>query len=80
LMEFVSSCILLSLHMSCLTNSSSDFSLISILSLSYEILSSTCSSLLEWTPTVFCVYVWNFFLGFSPCHKSFIFNIFYFHF
>jgi hypothetical protein len=36
-----------------LLSKSSVFSLISILSLSAEILSSTCSSLLEWTSTVF---------------------------
>jgi hypothetical protein len=41
--------------LSCLTNCSSAFSLISILSLSSEILSSNCSSLLEWPSTVFCV-------------------------
>jgi hypothetical protein len=52
LMESVSSCILLSQLLSYLTKISCVFSLISILSLSSETLSSTCSSLLEWPPTV----------------------------
>jgi hypothetical protein len=39
--------------LNCLTNSSSVFSLICVLSLSSEILSCTYSSLMEWTSTVF---------------------------
>jgi hypothetical protein len=50
LMELLSSCIFLSQLLSCLTKV---FSLISILSWSSEILSSTCSHLLEWPLTVF---------------------------
>jgi hypothetical protein len=41
--------------LTCLTKSSSDFSLISVLSLCSEILSSTCSSLLDWLSSVFFV-------------------------
>jgi hypothetical protein len=51
----LSSCIFLSQLLSCLTKSSSVFSSISILSPSSEILSSNCSSLLEWPSTVFFV-------------------------
>jgi hypothetical protein len=53
LYEVSKSCIFLSQVLSCLTNSSSVFPLISILSLSSEILSSTWSSLLKWSSTVF---------------------------
>jgi hypothetical protein len=42
--------------LSCLSKISSAFSLISILLLSSEILSSTCSSLLQWPSTVFFDY------------------------
>jgi hypothetical protein len=52
LMEWLSSCIFLSQVLSCLTEIYSVISLISILSSSPEILSSTCSSLLEWPPGV----------------------------
>jgi hypothetical protein len=55
LMELLNSYIFLSQLLSCLTKISSVFALISILSLSSEILSSTCSSLLEWLSTVFCI-------------------------
>jgi hypothetical protein len=64
LMKLVSSCIFLSQLLSCLTFLQF-FSLISILSSTSEILSSTCSSLLEWPSTVFCVSVWFFYLRFS---------------
>jgi hypothetical protein len=57
--------------------------LISVLSVSSEILSSTCSSLLEWPSTVFYVSVWFFFLRFSISwitssliFSNFIFNSF----
>jgi hypothetical protein len=53
LMESESSCIFLSQILSILSKESSLFFLIFILSLSPEILSSTCSSLLEWLSTVF---------------------------
>jgi hypothetical protein len=65
LMKLVSSYIFLLQDLSCLTNSSSVFPLISILSSSSEILSSAYSSLLEWPSTVFCVSVSFFFLRFS---------------
>jgi hypothetical protein len=55
LRESLSSYIFLSQLLSCLTKSSSVFSLISVLSSSFEILSSTCYSLLEWISTVFFV-------------------------
>jgi hypothetical protein len=47
LMELLSSCIFLSQFLSLLSKSGFVFSLVSILSLSPEILSSGCSSLLE---------------------------------
>jgi hypothetical protein len=65
LMESVSSCIFLSHVLSCLTKSYLVFPWISILSLSSEVLSSTCSSLLEWPSIVFYVSVSFFFLRFS---------------
>jgi hypothetical protein len=46
-----------------LSKNSSVFSLISILSLSPEILSSTCSSLLEWLLTVFFIWFKELFLS-----------------
>jgi hypothetical protein len=55
LIELLSSCIVLSQLLYYLTKISSVFSLIFILSLNSEILSSTCSSLLEWSSTVFSV-------------------------
>jgi hypothetical protein len=55
LMESVSSCIFLLKVLSCLTNSSSVFPLISILSSSSESLSSAYSSLLEWPSIVFYI-------------------------
>jgi hypothetical protein len=51
LMESLSSCIFLSHLLSCLTKISSVF--ITILSLSSEILSATCSSMLEWLSSMF---------------------------
>jgi hypothetical protein len=51
--------------LSCLTNSSSVFPLISILFSSAEILSSTCSSLLDWPPLCFVFLFHSFFLRFS---------------
>jgi hypothetical protein len=71
LMELVNSCIFLSQGLSCLTNSSLVFPLIPFLSSSSEILSSACSILLDWPPTVFLFH--SFFWGF-PYH-----NIVYFH-
>jgi hypothetical protein len=65
LMELVSSCIFFSQVLSCLSNSSSFFPLISILSLSFEILSSACSSLLEWPSFCFVFLFHYFFLRFS---------------
>jgi Mn2+/Fe2+ NRAMP family transporter len=65
LMESASSCLFLSQVLSCLTHSSSVFPLIFILSSNSEILSYTCSSLLEWPSIVFCVSVSFFFLRFS---------------
>jgi hypothetical protein len=53
LMEFLGSCVFPSELLSCLIKSSSVFSLISVLSLSSKILSSSCSSLLEWLPLFF---------------------------
>jgi hypothetical protein len=61
----VSFCIFLSQVLSCLSNSSSVFLLISISSSSSEILFSACSSLLEWPSLVFCIYASFFFLRFS---------------
>jgi hypothetical protein len=62
LMESVSSYIILSQVLSCLINSSSVFPLISILSSSWEILSSACSSVLNWpSKVVFCISVSFFF-------------------
>jgi hypothetical protein len=69
LMELVSSCIFLSQVLSCLTNSSSIFHLISISCSSSEILSSTCSNLLDWPFIVFYISVSFFFWGF-PYHGS----------
>jgi hypothetical protein len=51
--ESLNSCIFLSQLLSYMTKISSVFSLISILSLNSEILSSTCFILLEWPSTVF---------------------------
>jgi hypothetical protein len=62
-MESLGSCIFLSQLLSYLTKSSSVFSLISISSLSSEILSSTCSSLLEWPSTVFFVWLNGLFIS-----------------
>jgi hypothetical protein len=83
LMELVSSCMFLLQVFSCLTNSSSVFPLIFILSSISEILSYACSSLLEWPSTVFCVSVSFFFLRFfhimvtsSLILSIFIFNSF----
>jgi hypothetical protein len=47
--------------------------------LSSESLSSTFSSLLEWTSTMLCVFVWFFFLRFFHIVGHFLFIIFYFH-
>jgi hypothetical protein len=69
LMELVSTCIFLSQDLSWLTNSSAAFPFITILSSSSEILSSACSSLLEWPYTVFTFLFHPFFWGF-PCHGS----------
>jgi hypothetical protein len=69
LMELVSSCIFLSQVLSCLTNSSSLFLLITISSSSYESLSSACSSLLEWPWICFVFLFYSFFWGF-PYHGS----------
>jgi hypothetical protein len=55
LMESLSSCIFPSQFLSCLIKISFVLSLISILSLSSQFLSSTCSSLLEWPSIVFFV-------------------------
>jgi hypothetical protein len=73
LMESVSSCIFLSQVLSCLTNSSSVFPLISISSSSSEILS-------YWTSIVFCIFVSLFFLRFniSLVTSSLILSIFIF--
>jgi hypothetical protein len=65
LMESVSSCTFFSQVLSCLTNSSSFFSLITISSLSSEILSSAYSSLLHWPFILFYISVSFFFLRFS---------------
>jgi hypothetical protein len=65
LMESVSSCIFFSQVLSCLTNSSLVFPLITISSPSSEILSSVCSILLDWPSTLFCYSVSFFFLRFS---------------
>jgi hypothetical protein len=65
LMELVSSCIFLSQVLSCLSNNSSVFPLISISSSSSESLSSDCSSLLEWPPLCFVFLFHSFFLRFS---------------
>jgi hypothetical protein len=46
--------------LSCLTMISSVFSLISVLSLSSEILSSTCFNLLDWPSNVFFVLLQEF--------------------
>jgi hypothetical protein len=54
-----------------LSNSSSVFPLITISSLIYEILSSACSSLLEWPSTLFCISVSLFFLRFSISKATF---------
>jgi hypothetical protein len=80
LMKSVSSCIFLSQVLSCWTNSSSVFPLISILSLSSEILSSAYSSPLEWPSIVFCISVSLFFLRFciSWVTSSLILSIFVF--
>jgi hypothetical protein len=66
--------------LSCLTNSSSVFPLISILSSSSESPSSTYSSLLEWPSIVFCISVSFFFLRFSISWvtSSLVFSIFVF--
>jgi hypothetical protein len=64
LMELWSSCILYSQVLSCLINSSSVFPLITIASLSSEILSSVCSILLYWPSILFCNSVLFFFLWF----------------
>jgi hypothetical protein len=64
LMESVSSCVLFSQVLSCLTNSPSVFPLIAISSSSSEILSSVCSSLLQW-PFHF-VFLFHSFLGGFP--------------
>jgi hypothetical protein len=78
LMESVSSCILLLQVLSCLTNSSSVFPLISSLSSSFEILFSTLSSLVEWSSTVFCVSVSYFFSEVFHIVGHFLFSIVYF--
>jgi hypothetical protein len=71
LMELVSSCIFLSQVLSCLTNSSSTFPLITMSSSSYEILSSVCSILLEWPSIFLFVFLLHsFFWGF-PYRRSF---------
>jgi hypothetical protein len=69
LMESVSSCIFLSQVLSCLTNSSSVFPLITISSSSSAILSSFCSILLEWLSFCFVCLFHSFFWGF-PYHGS----------
>jgi hypothetical protein len=69
LMELVSSCIFFSQDLSCLTNSSSVFPLISISSSSSEILSCAFSSLLEWLSILFCISV-SFFFWYFPYHGS----------
>jgi hypothetical protein len=70
--------------LSCLAKISFVFSLISILSLSSEILSSTCSTLLEWLSTVvFCLakvtfYFQDFYLIlFSDVFHTFVKHLFY---
>jgi hypothetical protein len=65
--------------LSCLANSSSVFPFISILSLISEILSSICSSLMEWPKTVFFISVWFFFSEVFYIMGYFLFHIFYFH-
>jgi hypothetical protein len=75
LLESVSSCIFLSQVLSCLGNSSSVFPLISISSSSSEILSSACSSLLEWPYITFCISVLFFFPEVFHILGHFLFNI-----
>jgi hypothetical protein len=67
LMELMSSCIFLSQVLSCLANSSSVFSLITISSLSSDILSSAYSSLLAWPmlPWSSCPSFWVSLHGFT---------------
>jgi hypothetical protein len=80
LIHSVNSYIFLSQVLSCLTNSSSVFPLISILSSNYEILISACSSLLMWPSVVFHISVSFFFQRFSISWvtSSFILSIFIF--
>jgi hypothetical protein len=59
-----------------LTNSSSIFCLISVSSSSSEILSSTYSSLLEWSSTVFCFCLILFYEVFH-IFGHFLFNVFF---
>jgi hypothetical protein len=75
--QLLSSCILLSQLLSCLTKIFSVFPFISILSLSSEILSFTCSSLQEWPSTVFLVWLkWLFFQNFCLILCSEVLHIF----
>jgi hypothetical protein len=69
LMELVSFCIFLSQDLSCLTNSSSVFPLISILSSSSEILSSAFLVCQSGLPLCFVFLFHSFFWDF-PCHGS----------
>jgi hypothetical protein len=65
--------------LSCLTNNSSVFPLITISSSSSEILSSAYYSLLEWSSILFCTSVSFFFLRFSISRvMSFLLSIFIF--
>jgi hypothetical protein len=57
LMVSVCSCIFFSQVLSCLTNNSLVFPLITISSTSSEILSSAYSSLLDWPYILFCISV-----------------------
>jgi hypothetical protein len=76
LMESVSYCIFFSQVLSCLTNSSSVFLLISISSSSSEILSSAWSgSLLEWPSILFCISVSFYFFEVFHIMGHLLFNI-----
>jgi hypothetical protein len=78
LMDLLSSCIFLSQLLNCLSKISFVFSLVLILSLNSEVQSSTCSTLLEWTSTVFfCLTIGTFnFLDFCLILSSMVFQIY----
>jgi hypothetical protein len=77
LMESLSFCVFLFQLLTLLSKRSSVFSLIFIFSSSPEILSSTCSSLLQWLFLDFLFDLWNFlFPGFCLILFSEVFHIF----